>query len=165
MIKLRPACCRSNCRSRRGSRWTGACPSRRGPSMLDSSKFPEFLSSSTKMGPRVPQGSLEVPRNLLKKWTTRCNFINILCANFLNESALRFSLVAFWLCNFLEQKYWKVASKMLKKLTTTAPGVNYIPKLKVQIFCALVFFKSSFYFLRVWLCNFLAKEYRRKSFS
>jgi len=35
------------------------------------------------------------------------NFINILHKNFLYKSALRsFSLVTFWLCNFLAQKYW-----------------------------------------------------------
>ncbi len=38
--------------------------------------------------------------------TAGVNFINILCANFLYESALRsFSLVTFWLCIFLALKY------------------------------------------------------------
>ncbi len=35
------------------------------------------------------------------------NFINILSANFLYKSAASsFSLITFWLCNFLAQKYW-----------------------------------------------------------
>ncbi len=36
------------------------------------------------------------------------NFINILCSNLLPKSASSsFSLVTFWLCNFLAQKYWR----------------------------------------------------------
>jgi len=39
------------------------------------------------------------------------NFINILCANFLNESALRrFSLVTVRLSNFLAKGYWQKSS-------------------------------------------------------
>jgi len=47
------------------------------------------------------------------------NFINILRMNFSYKSALHsFSLVTFWLCNFLTQKHWcKVTHKMLMKLT------------------------------------------------
>jgi len=45
-------------------------------------------------------------RKMLMKLTPVVNFINILGENFLYESSLlRFSLVMFWLWNFLAQKY------------------------------------------------------------
>jgi len=81
------------------------------------------------------------------------NFINILCSNFLYKSALRsFSLVKFWLCNFLAQKYWrknigaKGSSKMLVKLTT---GVGQIYRKHMAHLLSL--FRIQLHFLRTYL--------------
>jgi len=41
-------------------------------------------------------------------FASRIQFYQHLLTNFLYESVLRsFSLVTFWLCNFLAQKYWR----------------------------------------------------------
>jgi len=64
----------------------------------------------------------------------------------------------------LAQKFWrknfgaKFASKMLMKFTK---GVNFM-----NILCTTFLYKSalrSFSPLTFWLCNFLSKEYQRKS--
>ncbi len=56
---------------------------------------------------------------MLSSCQTRIDFINILLEPFLYESALcSFSLVTFWLCDFLQMDISeKIERKMLMKLT------------------------------------------------
>ncbi len=64
----------------------------------------------------------------LMKMTPRVNSINILHTNFLYESAsTSFSLVTFWLRDFLAKGYWQKSScKMLMKLIPIRPSANFI---------------------------------------
>jgi len=108
------------------------------------SSFSAFSSSSESV----------FTRNERKKGTeirlSGVDFINILRANFLYESALAiFFLVTFWLWNFLAKKYGPIVlSKMLMKLT---PGVYFIIILR-STFYMKVFWPDFLYLLHFAFC-------------
>jgi len=76
---------------------------------------------------------------------TEVNFIKILWDNFLYESALHsFSLVTFWLCNFLAQKYWckNIGSKILVQKANVKCCWNWHLNISKN--------NLSIYFFRLW---------------
>jgi hypothetical protein len=100
---------------------------------------------------RFLSGGLVMSMKSKSNGLTGVNFINILSANFLYKSVLRsFTLITFWLCNFLQKNIdTKAACKMLMKLITIL--TLFLILIMIEFFKWYDSFSNSLkHYLRIW---------------